>query len=343
MMTLDPTRNGPAEMAKFPIAVCLPLGYNSDMSGRERKRLPLTSEDLAALYLVEGLSQNEIATRFGVCQMTVSNALVRFGIKARAIGRKAEATADLLRALYDDQGLSQQQIGDKLGVSQSVVGDYLKSFGIETRGVGSKREFVIPEEELRDLYRVQHWTLARIAKHFGCAKTTIQQNVVRYGMRMTKREKKEARRTRNDAQCGYITTEHGYLKRMAREHPAAGGGGYVMEHRLVGEAAIGRYLVEGEIVHHISMRVQDNRIENLAVLPSNRAHMLTHHYMSRVAAYLCGLTEIRPEALDFGAPVFWGGRYVTSIDLIPPGAQAFGQPALGETTSQGMTIKEVVN
>lgn len=57
-----------------------------------------------------------------------------------------------------------------------------------------------------------------------------------------------------------------YLVQYAPEHPQAQSKGYVPQHRLVVEAAIGRYLEPGEDVHHRNGNKTDNRIENLVVL-----------------------------------------------------------------------------
>lgn len=72
-------------------------------------------------------------------------------------------------------------------------------------------------------------------------------------------------------------------KRIAKEyiyiympnHPNARKN-YVLEHRLVVEKKIGRYLKKGEVVHHINENKKDNRIENLMLFPTTGAHMAFH-------------------------------------------------------------------
>lgn len=61
---------------------------------------------------------------------------------------------------------------------------------------------------------------------------------------------------------GRTKTEGGYIRVKAYGHPASQQD-YVLEHRLVMETFLGRYLTEDETVHHKNGDRSDNRIENL--------------------------------------------------------------------------------
>src|SRR5262245_32010353 len=51
---------------------------------------------------------------------------------------------------------------------------------------------------------------------------------------------------------------------------------YVLEHRLVMERHLGRYLLPEEVVHHLDENPSNNAIENLELLPNQSAHARLH-------------------------------------------------------------------
>jgi len=77
----------------------------------------------------------------------------------------------------------------------------------------------------------------------------------------------------------------GYIVVFTPDHPLANIEGFVLEHRLVMERIIGRFLDSDEVVHHINGIVDDNRPENLQLFPNQGAHSRHHIQMRREAKY----------------------------------------------------------
>jgi hypothetical protein len=83
-------------------------------------------------------------------------------------------------------------------------------------------------------------------------------------------------------QGGKRLTRSGYIYEYKPDHPNASTIGAVMEHRLVMEKKLGRYLEAGEVVHHINGIKNDNRPENLEVM--KRGKHVSNHFADGVKA-----------------------------------------------------------
>ncbi len=75
---------------------------------------------------------------------------------------------------------------------------------------------------------------------------------------------------------GKIKHSDGYILIYSPNHPNKNKSGYVLEHRLVVEKYIGRFLTEKEVVHHIDENKQNNKIENLMLFNGHKDHGKFH-------------------------------------------------------------------
>lgn len=69
---------------------------------------------------------------------------------------------------------------------------------------------------------------------------------------------------------------NGYIRVHMQDHPFKNASGTVLQHRLVMEKKLGRYLTENEHVHHINGIRDDNRLSNLVILTKSE-HIRFHN------------------------------------------------------------------
>ncbi len=75
---------------------------------------------------------------------------------------------------------------------------------------------------------------------------------------------------------GGETRNKGYVLVFKPNHQRAVGG-YVRRSLLVAEQKLGRTLNDGEVVHHLNQQRDDDRPENIEVLPSQSNHIALHN------------------------------------------------------------------
>lgn len=96
---------------------------------------------------------------------------------------------------------------------------------------------------------------------------------------------------------GRIKGGGGYIMINSPEHPNKTKQGYVLEHRLVMEKHIGRYLESKEHVHHKNGDISDNRIENLELISESDHHKLHYRKMQRIKTFsvceICGRSNVQ--------------------------------------------------
>lgn len=78
----------------------------------------------------------------------------------------------------------------------------------------------------------------------------------------------------------------GYVAVMDPSHPRADQQGYVREHVVIAERAVGHVLPAAAVVHHVNSDPSDNRPSNLVVCQSQGYHLLLHRRLNALRA--CG-------------------------------------------------------
>lgn len=158
-------------------------------------------------------------------------------------------TDDLLKKKYVIEEKTMAEIAKEFKCSNATIFNYLKKYGIESRtGCTDKAKKKISlantgKTSSQKGKKLSEETRAKISKQ----KTGVYKNVTEFGGHKKKHK-------------------DGYIKVYIPSHPYATKDGYVMEHILVMEKQIGRYISRKEVVHHKNRIRDDNRIENLMLM-----------------------------------------------------------------------------
>lgn len=131
----------------------------------------------------------------------------------------------------------------------------------------------ISKKQLYNLYIKQKKSSGEIAQLYNCSRKTILNKLHKYNIKI--RSRSEANLCKRKKEGGRYIDRYGYVHVYMPSHPY-NVRGYVLEHRLVMEEHLGRYLRPEEVVHHKNGIKSDNRISNLQLF-ANRGEHKSHH------------------------------------------------------------------
>jgi hypothetical protein len=122
-------------------------------------------------------------------------------------------------------------------------------------------------------------SLSAIGRKIGtknqCVRAFLRENLPSWEVN------KDTSGARNNHWKGGRSSINGYALIQQPDHPHANRHGYVLEHRLVMEKMIGRFLEPQEVVHHRNKNKQDNSPANLQLFSENSEH-LKHELTGKV-------------------------------------------------------------
>lgn len=148
---------------------------------------------------------------------------------------------------------------------------------------------ILTNEFLIEEYIIKKKSMIKIGKENNCGKKRIGYYLRLFNIPIRSINQAAKNRLINPKNHfmwnGGITQEgHGYILIHSPNHPFKKKNNYVLEHRLVMEKYLGRYLTKKEVVHHKGIKYpidtvenkQDNMIENLQLFNTNAEHIRFH-------------------------------------------------------------------
>jgi len=212
-------------------------------------------------------------------------------------------TEQFLQAEYIQKRKSVRQISIKTGYVNSTILSYLEKFNIKRRTISEGRKniklrIILNKEFLKREYLIKKKAIATIANENKCSVCIVWRCLKEYGIK--RRSSSEHLKGRTPANFKGRRKRQGYTILHVPNHPHRDRHNSVLEHRLVMEKIIKRYLKSEERVHHINGIKDDNRPENLRLFPNIKSHQ---EYHNKVYLFLAdkGLIDQYNEWLIMGS------------------------------------------
>lgn len=165
---------------------------------------------------------------------------------------------DVLLQKYVEEKKPMHMVANEIGISVGSAFNYIHRYGIPVRG---KHQYSRSEKQMEHIRQLGLSGRGKVLTE----ETRDKMSKAKKGKYIRPSKFGGHRKERTD----------GYISVYAPTHPGHTSEGYVMEHRLIMEEHIGRFLADNEVVHHINRNRKDNRIENLKLMTASE-HMSFH-------------------------------------------------------------------
>jgi transposase len=182
-----------------------------------------------------------------------------------------------LQGLVDEHG-TLRAVAEHLGVSYATLRTQKYKYGWEIgfdRSRWKKKPSCLDpyEDEIRRCAEEEGMNCSEIAEalDLDVEPEQVRRKMHDYGIELATGEGAQPGE-KNHCWRGGVDSD-GYVRVYQPDHPHAKANGTVLEHRLVMEKKIGRYLRPEEVVHHIDHDKANNDPDNLMLFPNNGAHL----------------------------------------------------------------------
>lgn len=238
----------------------------------------LTKKVLQEEYIKKEKTLPQIAKQTNKSIATIYRYLQKFNIKLRQSGPhipnkiKKFLTREFLLQEYIKNNKTRRQIAKEINCSINIIKYQLMKFNIhKNKNIKNiSKNFLIKE------YIKNKKSLLQIAKEFNISYGTLWKSFNKFKMKPRKKGFKKGNIPINFK--GKIT-QGGYVYIYIPNHPHTKKTriNSILEHRLVMEKYLGRYLKPEEIVHHRNGIKKDNKIKNLKLFKNSSEHNKFHY------------------------------------------------------------------
>jgi len=247
----------------------------------------ITKQNIKDVYYGENLSLKDTSQKLDIGFNKLREMMIKYNIPRRKFCSKFQYINIPKRQFQDayEQSNNLKEAAEKLNMKKGCFAKYLRIHNIKIR---TKKETFqkcsnIDGEKVKELYE-SGIPVIEIAKRLNVSYAKIYRVMELFDI-PRKPHGKTGKKSPSNSHSGEnnYNWKGGIIYDDKRKliyspnHPNIDfGGKYVYNYRLVMEKHIGRYLKEGEIVHHINGDCTDDRIENLKLFNSQSEHCREH-------------------------------------------------------------------